>query len=94
MEPERLGRVACPTNSRGSKMMRLTSAAILAASVTAFVGLNPARSFADERCQQLEALHARYAGVELTAYQKVLKRKLVAWYHEHCGDRHVVADER
>jgi hypothetical protein len=33
------------------------------------------------------------ASVELTSSQKVLKRKLVAWYHEHCGGRHV-ADER
>ena len=66
---------------------------MLAASLSAFVAFTPTRSLADERCQQLEALHARYAGVELTSYQKVLKQKLVAWYHEHCGGRHV-ADER
>jgi hypothetical protein len=66
---------------------------MLAVSLSAFVGFIPALSLADERCQQLEALHAQYAGIELTSYQKVLKRKLVAWYHEHCGGRHV-ADER
>jgi hypothetical protein len=59
-------------------MKRPLLAAILAICLSAFVGFIPTRSFADERCQQLEALHAQYAGVELTFYQKQLKVKLVA----------------
>jgi hypothetical protein len=75
-------------------MERPTSAAMLAVLLSVSVGLVSSRSLADERCQQLEALRAQYAGVELTFYQKQIKRKLVAWYREHCGDRRVVADER
>jgi hypothetical protein len=41
----------------------------------------------DGRCQQLEALHAQYAGVELTPSQKVLKKQLTAWYVGHCRGR-------
>ncbi|MGA8611059.1 MAG: hypothetical protein WB760_04975 [Xanthobacteraceae bacterium] len=72
-------------------MKRPVSAAILAICLSAFVGLVPTQSFADDRCQQLEALHAQYAGVELTAYQKQIKVKLVAWYYTHCRERHVIA---
>jgi hypothetical protein len=62
-------------------MKRPLLAAILAISLTALVGFVPTRSFADERCQQLEALRAQYAGVVLTADQEQLKIKLVAWYN-------------
>ena len=48
------------------------------------LGLAPG-AFADNRCQQLEALNAQYAGVPLTADQQRLKRRLVAWYIGHCG---------
>jgi hypothetical protein len=64
-------------------MTRSSLALALAVVFGAFVGL-PDRSFADARCQQLESLNAQYAGTELTTDQKKLKRKLVAWYYEHC----------
>jgi hypothetical protein len=51
----------------------------------------PAQSFADERCKQLDILRVKYAGVELTPDQKVLKVKLTAWYLANCG-RHEAAD--
>ncbi|MGA8610642.1 MAG: hypothetical protein WB760_02790 [Xanthobacteraceae bacterium] len=70
-------------------MKRPAFAAMLAISLSAFVAFIPTRSFADDRCQQLEALHAQYAGVELTSYQKQIKVKLVAWYNVHCPNRHV-----
>jgi len=39
---------------------------------------------ADDRCQQLEALNRQYAGVALSADQKRIKRRLVAWYRQNC----------
>jgi hypothetical protein len=42
-------------------------------------------ALADERCDQLVALNAQYAGVTLTGEQQSLKRKLVAWYNVNCG---------
>lgn len=48
---------------------------------------------ADERCQQLEALHAQYAGVQLTPEQQQLKRTLVAWYYGHCRGHHVATKD-
>jgi hypothetical protein len=39
---------------------------------------------ADERCGQLEALNQQYIGVSLTTEQKLIKRKLVAWYNSNC----------
>jgi hypothetical protein len=46
---------------------------------------------ADDRCQQLEALHRQYAGVALTADQKRIKRQLVAWYNKNCKQRRASA---
>jgi hypothetical protein len=71
-------------------MIRTSLAAFIAVS---FVSVSATQSLADPRCQQLEALHAQYAGVELTVEQKVLKRKLVAWYQGHCGGRHVARED-
>jgi hypothetical protein len=66
-------------------MPRPLFGAFAALFVAAMVSSLPTRSFADERCQKLEALHAQYAGVVLTSSQKALKRKLVVWYYGHCG---------
>jgi hypothetical protein len=41
----------------------------------------------NENCQRLEALAQQYAGVQLTSTQKVLKRRLVAWYKQNCGSQ-------
>jgi hypothetical protein len=65
-------------------LMTQRSAVVAAMLLVAFVSAVPAQSFADERCAQLEALHAQYAGVVLTTYQKQIKAKLVAWYYSHC----------
>jgi hypothetical protein len=73
---------------RGTLMKSLLSAAVPAISLSAFIAFIPAPSFADERCQQLEALRAQYAGVELTSDQKQIKVQLVAWYHVHCRRHH------
>jgi hypothetical protein len=70
-------------------MKRLLPAAMLAICLSGLVGFVPTRSFADERCQQLEALRAQYAGVELTSDQKRLKVILVAWYQAHYINRQV-----
>jgi hypothetical protein len=69
-------------------MVRPLFAALLAISVTS-VAVLPTSSLADERCHELESLHAQYAGVKLTSKQERLKRKLVAWYYGHCRGRHV-----
>jgi hypothetical protein len=45
----------------------------------------PTLSFADERCRQLEMLRVKYAAVELTSEQMVVKVKLTAWYLANCG---------
>jgi hypothetical protein len=42
------------------------------------------QSFANEHCQQLEALSQQYAGVELTFVQKQMKRRMVLWYSQNC----------
>jgi hypothetical protein len=60
----------------GKSIMVRPSAGALAA--ISLVSLLPTRSFVNERCEQLEALHAQYAGVELMFTQKQLKRRLVA----------------
>lgn len=73
----------------GSEMLRTSLGTLVAVSI---IALCPAPGLADERCHQLEALHAQYAGVQLTPEQQQLKRKLVAWYHGHCT-RHHVADK-
>ena len=70
-------------------MKRPAFAAIFAICLSAFVGFVPTQSLADERCQQLEALRAQYAGVELTSDQKQIKVKLVAWYYVHCRRHHL-----
>jgi hypothetical protein len=49
-----------------------------------FLGAGATRSFASENCLQLETLSQQYAGVELTVYQKQIKRRLVAWYVKNC----------
>jgi hypothetical protein len=72
-------------------MTRSLFGAVLAISVASIAGVLPTSSRADARCQQIEALHDQYAGVELTSEQKQLKRKLVAWYYGHCRGRHVAA---
>lgn len=45
-------------------------------------------SLADERCHQLETLAKKYAGVELSASQKQMKRHMVVWYGSNCRVRH------
>jgi hypothetical protein len=74
-------------------MLRTSFGAFAAISAALVVASFPNRVLADERCQQLESLHAQYAGVELTAEQKVLKQKLVAWYYGHCGARHATRED-
>jgi hypothetical protein len=64
--------------------------AILAISFGVCVMLIRTQSFPDERCQQLQALRAQYAGVELTSDQKQMKVKLVVWYNSHCRDHPLV----
>jgi hypothetical protein len=44
----------------------------------------PTHSFANEHCQQLEALSQQYANVELTFVQKQMKRRMVLWYSQNC----------
>jgi hypothetical protein len=70
-------------------MINSSFGTILAISLGVGVTVVPARSLADERCQQLEALRAQYATVELTPDQKQVKVKLVAWYGAHCRRRQV-----
>jgi hypothetical protein len=48
------------------------------------LALNSNAAVSTENCQQLEALAAQYAGVELSSDQKQLKRQMVAWYSTHC----------
>jgi hypothetical protein len=55
--------------------------------VGVFLAVASTAALADDRCQQLEALHQQYAGVTLTSSQQALKRKLVAWYYRHCRTR-------
>lgn len=74
----------------GSEMLRTSFAALATAAV--LVAFVPNQSLADGRCQQLEALKVQYAGVQLTAEQQQLKRKLVAWYSGHCTGRRVAAE--
>jgi hypothetical protein len=71
-------------------MMKSSFSAVLAISlgVSVLVGT---RSSADERCKQLDALRVKYAGIQLTPDQNVLKVKLTAWYLANCG-KHEVAD--
>ena len=45
---------------------------------------SPTRSFANEHCQQLEALSQQYANVELTFVQKQMRRRMVLWYSKNC----------
>ncbi|MEA2989931.1 MAG: hypothetical protein QOG83_2642 [Alphaproteobacteria bacterium] len=52
-----------------------------------FLSITSTASLADQRCQQLEALNRQYAGVSLTTDQKMLKRRLVAWYKQNCSSR-------
>jgi len=60
---------------------------IPALSATMLLSLMSTASLADERCAQLVALSRQYAGVKLTAEQKQIKVKLVAWYRQNCGRR-------
>jgi hypothetical protein len=70
-------------------MKRLPWGKILAISLIVFVEVLPTQVLAvDERCHQLEALNAQYAGVALTADQKQTKRKMVAWYYGNCRGHH------
>jgi hypothetical protein len=73
-------------------MIKPAVGAIILCLITLMVCV-PTRLHADIRCQQLEALHAQYAGVELTSTQKELKRQLVAWYYAHCRERHVAGKD-
>ena len=70
-------------------MIRPLFGAVLTISVASVAGVLPTSARADARCQQLEALHDQYAGVELNSEQKQMKRKLVAWYYGHCRGRRV-----
>jgi hypothetical protein len=45
----------------------------------------------DQQCTLLDTLRVKYAGVQLTADQKVLAVKLTSWYIANCG-KHEVAD--
>lgn len=59
--------------------------------VVAVLVAPPARAAAPEpvRCQQLRDMARAWAGVPLTAEQKVAKRALVRWYAAHCRRRDV-----
>ena len=74
-------------------MINLIARAVLFVALGTSTMVAPAVSRADERCRQLEALRTQYSGVQLTADQKELKIKLVAWYADHCGS-HEVADAK
>jgi hypothetical protein len=66
-----------------------TSFGAIAVPFTVFAAVFPTPVTADDgRCQQLEALHAQYAGVSLTPDQQAMKRKMTAWYYGHCDGRH------
>jgi hypothetical protein len=74
-------------------MMKPYFGAIVVA-FTVFAALFPTPVLADDgRCQQLEALHAQYAGVTLTPDQQATKRQMTAWYHGHCGGRHAARED-
>jgi hypothetical protein len=55
------------------------------------LGFASTAAFADERCQQLEALARQYAGVTLTSVQQQMKRQMVAWYKQNCRTRRAAA---
>jgi hypothetical protein len=57
---------------------------LAALSAGLMLALNSNAAVSTENCQQLEALAAQYAGVELSSDQKQLKRQMVAWYSTHC----------
>ena len=46
--------------------------------------LLPTHALANENCQRLEVLAQQYAGVQLTAAQQIMKRRLTAWYYNNC----------
>ena len=48
------------------------------------VAVSGTAAVSNENCRRLEDLARQYAGVQLTASQKQLKRKLVAWYNGNC----------
>jgi hypothetical protein len=53
----------------------------------------PQGAAANDNCRRLEALSVQYTGVELSADQKKLKQKLVAWYNKNChGDQSAEAN--
>jgi hypothetical protein len=62
---------------------RLVSS-LTSASLGLLLIVHPTVSSADDNCQQLEAISQQYAGVELTAVQKKMKRRMVAWYYKNC----------
>jgi hypothetical protein len=70
-------------------MMKSSFSAVLAIAL----GLVAAPSSANEQCKLLDSLRVKYAGVKLTADQKVLAVKLTAWYVANCG-KHEVADAK
>jgi hypothetical protein len=77
----------------GSKIMNLSIGAIAITFAVVAAGFPTPVLATDGRCQQLEALHAQYAGVTLTPDQQVMRRQMTAWYHGHCGARHAARED-
>jgi hypothetical protein len=67
---------------------------VIAISFAVLAAVFPTPVLADDgRCQQLQALHAQYAGVTLTRDQQAMKRQMTAWYYGHCGGRHAARED-
>jgi hypothetical protein len=77
----------------GVEIMKSSCGAIAISFVVVVTAFPTSVLAADGRCQQLEALHAQYAGVTLTLEQQTMKRQMTAWYRGHCGARHAARED-
>lgn len=73
-------------------MVRAYTVATFAAGTMLTAGSTAALS--NDNCRRLEDLARQYAGVTLTADQKRLKRRLVAWYNGNCKRTRNIAEAR
>jgi hypothetical protein len=64
---------------------RFMRVARLGVGILSIVGSTSA--FANERCEQLQALSQQYANVQLTLLQKQMKQQMVLWYGKNCLER-------
>jgi len=77
----------------GVEIMKSSCGAIAISFVVVVTAFPTSVLAADGRCQQLEALHAQYAGVTLTPEQQTMKRQMTTWYRGHCGARHAARED-